>query len=228
MSGKTPHEVNWVPTLLSLDPPLAPTLVRAGIRDEASYQDREAGLPRRIRAEVAAARRDLLLLDRVPIGALVLATPPWVRDLPLAELGLPARVRSGLAGAVRVGDLARLATTPPPATERAIRLGLYRAGRRGAPPAPSRPRPPNDRVQSVVRDACPAVRELPLAELPGVPVRALNAARRAHIGTVGDLADWTDANLKMLPYFGEKTLGDLIAALRVAIEAAAPEPEPVG
>lgn len=193
MSGQTPNGANWVPTLLALDPDLAPALARAGIRDEASYQEREAGLPRRIRAEVAAARRDLLLFDRVPIG-----------------------------------DLARPGAAPPPAAQRAIRLGLYRAVRRGAPSAPPRPRPPNDRVQALVRDAGPALRALPLAELPGLPVRALNAARKGQIGTVGDLDGWTDANLKMLPYFGEKTLEDLLAALRVAIDATEPEPDPVG
>ncbi len=228
MSGQTPNGANWVPTLLALDPDLAPALARARIRDEASYQEREAGLPRRIRAEVAAARRDLLLFDRVPIGDLVLAAPPWVRDLPLAELGLPARASSRLDGAVRVGDLARPGAAPPPAAQRAIRLGLYRAVRRGAPSAPPRPRPPNDRVQTLVRDAGPALRALPLAELPGLPVRALNAARKGQIGAVGDLDGWTDANLKMLPYFGEKTLEDLLAALRVAIDATEPELDPVG
>ncbi|MCA9774823.1 MAG: hypothetical protein KC466_20550, partial [Myxococcales bacterium] len=84
------------------------------------------------------------------------------------------------------------------------------------------------RVQTLVRDAGPALRALPLAELPGLPVRALNAARKGQIGAVGDLDGWTDANLKMLPYFGEKTLEDLLAALRVAIDATEPELEPVG
>lgn len=224
---------DWVPTLLSLEPDLAPALARVGIRDERSYLDREGGLPRRVRTEVATARRDLLLLDGIPLQDLARVSPPWLRGLTLTDIGVPAPIAKDLSGSgvERVVDLAGPASSRIRGeAARVLRLALYRAGSSGAPRPQQTPEPASDRVIGIVDAAPDEVRATALADIPGVPARALTAARGARILTVGDLASWSDKSLKMLPYFGEGTLQGLLNALETAIEsaedAAQLDPEP--
>ena len=171
---------DWVPALIIVEPDLSVPLERAGIRDDLTYQARESELPRRVRSRVASARRDLTLQGLIPIRLVARTSPPWVLDLPVAEMGLPESVLSRLSavGVVTVGDLAKMDhVTTGPFEERAIRLALYLAGRRGAPARAAVPASPADRVRSAVRSAPLPLRERLLAEIPGVPKRALNARK---------------------------------------------------
>lgn len=217
---------DWVPTLLALEPGLATALGRAGIRDEATYQDREGALPRRIRGRVASARLDVTLMSRVPLADLARSSPPWVREAPLSALLLPPPVLSRLSRieARRVTDLER-ASGPDLvlSDERVIRIALYRAIRSEPPRPAPRPAPPPDQIRSLLDGAPPELLRLPISDLPGAPTRIIRATRRGGIETVGDLLNWTDANLKMLPFFGEKSLGDLRLALAASLETY-PEP----
>jgi hypothetical protein len=228
MNEETVTLGNWVPTLLALDPDMAPALVKAGIRDEASYVDREMALPRRIRTQVAISRRDLSVLDRIPLHDLALVSPPWMRGLSPAQIGVPGPIAEELEG-VGVRCVADLARTPDALTGtsaiRAVRLALYRAGKAGAPrPAPASVAAQN-RVSALVTGAPEGVRSAALEDIPDIPTRALNAARRSEIRTVGELIGWSDKDLKMLPYFGEGTLQGLIDSLECAIEAIGVSPE---
>lgn len=226
---------DWVPTLLALEPGLATALGRAGIRDEATYQDREGALPRRIRGRVASARLDLTLLARAPLADLARSSPPWVREAPLSALLLPHPVLSRLSRieARRVTDLER-ASGPDlgPSDERVIRIALYRAIRSEPPRPAPRPAPPPDHVRSLLDGAPPELLLLPISALPGASARLIRATRRGGIETVRDLLDWTDANLKLLPFFGQKSMADLRLALAALLDAypAPPagedEPEP--
>lgn len=228
---------DWVPTLLALAPDLVPALSRAGIRDDRTYLDREGELPRRIRARVAAARLDLTLIDRVEIGELAIRCPPWVREAPIEALSIPPELNSRLrgAGASRVSDLvgAPVAAELSGSDQGLVRLALYRAVRTGALRPEPRPEPPRDRVRSLLRLAPDELLQAPLSALPGLPIRVLRATQRGGIERVGDLAERSDANLKMLPYFGTKSLEDLLLVLGAAVEAAradrvpAQRPDPV-
>lgn len=219
-----------MPTLLSLEPDLAPALARVGIRDEQSYLDREGALPRRVRTKVASTRRDLLLLDGIPLRDLARVSPPWLRGLTPMEIGVPAPIAKDLSGSGvdRVVDLAGPASSRIRGeAARVLRLALYRAGSSGAPRPEQAPEPASDRVIGLVDAAPDEVRATALADIPGVPARALTAARGARILTVGDLSLWSDTSLKMLPYFGEGTLQGLLNALEAVIEGASePDPEP--
>jgi len=219
---KTDRSENWVHILLALDPGLGPVLSRAGIRDEASYLDREISLPRRIRTQVATSRRDLSVLDRIPLYELARVSPPWLRDLSLEKIGVPALFCAEFQG-VGVCSVADLARTPDASTRSfavsAVRLALYRAGN-GGPPRPERAQEvAQDRVSALVLAAPERVRLIALDDLPGIPTRVLSATARSQIRTVGDLTTWSDKDLKMLPYFGEGTLQGLIDSLECAIEA---------
>jgi hypothetical protein len=233
MFDRNAHGGDWVPTLLSLEPDLAPALARVGIRDEHSYLDREGAMPRRIRNEVALARRDLLLLDGIPLRDLVRVSPPWLRALTLLDIGTPQPVAEHLSrsGVTRVEDMITMAEVPGgEAAARVLRLALYRAGRSGAPKPQQTPAPAPDRVIGLVSTAPEEVRSMAFTDLPGLPSRAVNAARSAGIRNVGDLAHWSDKDLKMLPCFGEGTLQGVLCSLECAIEGAVvsveEEPEP--
>ena len=97
---------------------------------------------------------------------------------------------------------------------------------------PPRPAPPPDHVRSLLDGAPPELLLLPISALPGASARLIRATRRGGIETVRDLLDWTDANLKLLPFFVQKSMADLRLALAALLDAypAPPagedEPEP--
>ena len=135
---------NWVAAVGRIDPVLFSHLVRSRIRDEQSYLAQEHRLPRRIRGLAAQTRRDLLILERIPLADLVRVSPPWLLDMRLEEMGVPAALCEKLnADCPRgIGDPALPALS---AEERdVVRLALYRAGKAGAPGVTTAPAPPTE------------------------------------------------------------------------------------
>lgn len=210
---------NWVPAVGLVDPDLYAHLVRARIRDERSYLEREHLLTRRVRGLAAQMRRDLLLLDRIPLADLVRVSPPWLLDMSFEVMGVPSVICEKLKnGCVR--DLS--GPQGGSLSEEEIgtfRLALYRAGKVGAPSKVSPPPPPADRVMTLLESASPTVLDLPVAEIPALPRRVRNALRSGPIGQVSDLSGWSDTALRLLPQLGQKSLEDLIACLEAVMEA---------
>jgi hypothetical protein len=205
---------DWVAALGRVDPDLYAQLLRARIRDEGSYLQRERLLPSRVRTLTAQVRRDLLLLDRIPIGELVRVSPPWLLELSLERIGAPASVCEKRGG-LRVRDLPDLLGEVGPEEAAALRFALYRAGRARAPRREV-PEPATDRVRALIASASAALWEAPIDEVPGLPRRVRNALVSGQVGTVGDLDRWTDEELKLLPQFGRKSLEDLLVCLEEA------------
>lgn len=215
MTRSTEENQDWVATLSEIDPDLSSRLLRVGIRDEVTYQEREIRLPDRVRTLVAQTRRDLLLLELIPLPAMVRAAPPWLQDQEPERVGVPKRLRL-LAGASRVRDLERGAGRLTPNEIRVIRLALYAAGRGPAPevtPATSTQR----RVQRLVRAAPERVREARIGSLPGLKTRLRNTLRSGGVAVVSDLDAWTDDAIRALPGVGERTVADLISHIEAAI-----------
>jgi len=219
MSAMIDKNRNWVPAVGRVDPDLYAHLVRTRIRDERSYLEREHLLPRRVRGLTAQTRRDLLLLDRIPLTELVRVSPPWLLDMRLEVMGVPLRIceKTG-RGRARdlLGPQVRSLSTDEVGT---IRLALYRAGRAGAPNKVAPPPPPGDRVITLLDTAPQAALDLPVSEVPGLPRRVLNALRSGSIEQVSHLSGWSDTALQFLPQFGQRSLDDLLACLQAVMEA---------
>lgn len=224
---------NWVSDVGRVDPDLFGSLARARITDERSYLEREHLLTRRVRGLVAQTRRDLLLLDRIPLADLVRVSPPWLLDMRLEVMGVPLGIceKTGLGRARDLsGPQVRSLTADEVGT---VRLALYRAGKSGAPNKVAPPPPPGDRVITLLDAAPKAALDLPVSEVPGLPRRVRNALRSGGIEQVSDLSGWSDTALQFLPQFGQKSLDDLLACLQAVIETAPsdgalddPEPDP--
>lgn len=219
MSAIIDTGLNWVPTVGRVDPDLFAHLVRARIRDERSYLEREHLLTRRVRGLTAQTRRDLLLLDRIPLTDLVRVSPPWLLEMSLEVMGVPFGICEKLKRG-RVRDLSGpLAGSLSAEEVGTVRLALYRAGKSGAPSRVSPPPPPGDRVMTLLVSASATVLDLPVAEIPGLPRRVRNALRSGSIDQVSNLSGWSDTALQFLPQFGQKSLDDLLACLQAVMEA---------
>lgn len=223
MSVSAPASRDWPLALRRVDPDLYAQLARARIRDEEGYLARERLLPRRVRTLAAQIRRDLLLLDRVPLEDLVRVSPPWLLDTGLDRIGAPASVCEKRAG-LRVRDLPELIGGMSPEELSAVRFALYRSGRATAP-AREAVETPADRVRDLVAAAPEPVRQAEVGELPGLPRRVLNALRTGGVARVEELDRWSDTDLTLLPQFGRKSLEDLLRSLE---EAVADAPDPSG
>lgn len=213
---------DWVHLTRQLLPALVPSLDRAEIRDAAGYLERESGLPFRVRSELGRIRHDLMLIGRCEIRDQARAAPPWIRDLPLSEMRVPARIRDALAphGISRLCDLDQMSdgdlmrTVPlPRAALRTLSLAVLIACR-SDPPRRARAEPQVDRLQAVIRSAPEGALEVRIEELEGLRPRPVSSLLSAGVQRVSDLSGMTERDVLALPGFGPGNLEDLIRAVQ--------------
>lgn len=103
----------WARGLQIAAPDLAKLAFDGGVSDEETYIQREANLPRELRARLGLARFECIVGSK-PTDTNVLpnlrACPPWLLDLPLLSLGMTVRQENVMRenSLTRVGQLAPL------------------------------------------------------------------------------------------------------------------------
>jgi hypothetical protein len=217
---------DWVHLTRQLFPALVPSLDRAEIRDAAGYLEREAGLSFRVRSELGRIRHDLMLIGRCEIRDQARAAPPWIRELPLSEMRVPARIRDALAphGVSRLCDLDHLSDGEllrmGPLTRSGLRtlsLAVLSACR-SEPPRRSPSEPGEDRLQSLIRSAPEGALEVRIEDLIGLRPRPVSSLLETGVQRISDLAGKTERDVLALPGFGRGNLDDLVRAVQREIE----------